>query len=71
MPDVLARLRTRIRRAPREAAETRAGAACSWEAMRAVYEEQARRGVPEAKRGLERIEQGRWPTSGRPRERQG
>ena len=36
--------------------------------MRAVYEEQAARGIPEAIRGLARIEQGRWPTSGRPRE---
>ena len=28
----------------------------------------AARGVPEAVRGLELIEQGRWPTSGRPRD---
>lgn len=71
MPDVLTRLRFRLRRSPgptEAACET--GAACSWEAMRATYEEQAARGVPEARRGLELIEQDRWPTSGRPRERQ-
>jgi hypothetical protein len=43
-----------------------AGPACSWEAMRQVYIEQAARGIPEAIRGLELIEQGRWPRSGRP-----
>ena len=41
---------------------------CSWEAMRQVYEEQAARGVPEAVKGLEYIEQDRWPTTGRPRD---
>jgi hypothetical protein len=40
---------------------------CSWEVMRATYEEQAARGVPEAVKGLELIRQDRWPTSGRPR----
>lgn len=43
--------------------------ACSWDRMRAVYEEQAERGVPEAVRGLELIEHDRWPSSGRPRTR--
>lgn len=42
--------------------------ACSWQAMRHVYEEQAARGVPDAVRGLALIEQGRWPSSGRPRD---
>jgi hypothetical protein len=37
---------------------------CAWDAMRAVYEAQAARGVPEAIRGLERIREDRWPTSG-------
>lgn len=41
---------------------------CSWRVMREVYAAQAARGIPEAIRGLERIDQGRWPTSGRPRE---
>jgi hypothetical protein len=36
--------------------------------MRATYEEQAARGVPEAVRGLELIEQECWPTTGRPRD---
>ncbi len=56
---------------PRSAATDHhdAPAACSWEAMREVYQEQAARGVPEAIAGLELIEQGRWPRSGRPRER--
>ena len=36
--------------------------------MRKVYEEQAARGVPEAVRGLERIHEGRWPSSGRRRD---
>jgi hypothetical protein len=44
------------------------GAACSWDAMRLTYEEQAARGIPEAIEGLELIEQGRWPTSGRRRD---
>jgi hypothetical protein len=44
-------------------------AACSWDVLRAVYEEQAARGVPEAIRGLALIEQDRWPSSGRPRQR--
>jgi hypothetical protein len=43
------------------------GEACSWEAMAAVYREQAARGEPEAIRGLALIEQDRWPSSGRPR----
>jgi hypothetical protein len=43
--------------------------ACSWETMREVYRQQAERGVPEAIEGLARIEQGRWPGSGRPRDR--
>lgn len=40
---------------------------CSWDLLCQVYQEQADRGVPEAVRGLEYIEQGRWPTTGRPR----
>ena len=44
------------------------GAACSWDELRATYEEQAARGVPEAIEGLELIEQGRWPSSGRHRD---
>jgi|GEM_PF-6838023 len=43
--------------------------ACSWDRMRAVCEEQAARGDPEAVRGLDLIEQDRWPSSGRPRAR--
>ncbi|MFI5292853.1 MAG: hypothetical protein ACHQ02_08300 [Candidatus Limnocylindrales bacterium] len=43
--------------------------ACSWLALRDVYREQAARGVPEAIVGLARIEEGRWPRSGRPRVR--
>ena len=72
MPAVLTRLRSRLRR-PRDpsAAACEVGAACSWDAMRATYEEQAARGVPEAVRGLELIERDRWPTSGRPREGRG
>jgi hypothetical protein len=69
MPDVLTRLRARLRRSPRStAAACETSAACSWDVMRATYEEQAARGVPEAVHGLELIEQDRWPTSGRPRE---
>lgn len=38
----------------------------SVEALREVYEQQAARGIPEAIEGLALIEQGRWPSSGRP-----
>jgi hypothetical protein len=38
----------------------------SLDAMRQVYEEQAARGIPEAIEGLALIEQGLWPSSGRP-----
>lgn len=70
MPDLLARLRIPRRRSRRrDASPCEANAACSWDAMRETYEEQAARGVPEAIRGLELIEQGRWPSSGRQRER--
>ena len=70
MPDVVTHLRSKVRRAPsRDEAACETGAACSWDVMRATYEEQAARGVPEAIRGLELIDQDRWPTSGRPRER--
>lgn len=69
MPDLLARLRSTLRRPRRrEPSSCETAAACSWEAMRETYEEQAARGIPEAIRGLELIEQGRWPSSGRPRE---
>jgi len=68
MPDVLMRLRATFQRDP-GAASVETGRACSWDAMKAIYEAQAQRGVPEALRGLELIEQDRWPTSGRPRER--
>jgi hypothetical protein len=72
MVDVYARLRAMLRRSPRTVdAGGESGAACSWDAMRATYEEQAARGVPEAVRGLELIEQDRWPSSGRPRKGQG
>jgi hypothetical protein len=37
--------------------------------MRAVYEEQARRGDPEAIKGLQLIDQDCWPSSGQPRGR--
>ena len=50
-----------------EPSATLAPTECSWDALREVYEEQAARGVPEAVRGLELIQQDRWPTSGRPR----
>jgi len=43
--------------------------ACSWEAMRVVYQQQAARGDPDAIRGLMLIEQDRWPSDGRPRAR--
>ena len=43
--------------------------ACAWDVLRSTYEEQAARGIPQAIEGLERIEQGRWPSSGRRRER--
>lgn len=72
MADVFARLRARLRRSTRTGdAGGESGDACSWDAMRATYEEQAARGVPEAVRGLELIEQDRWPSSGRPRKGQG
>jgi hypothetical protein len=70
MPDPVSRLRALLRRpVPRPAATGRSDAACSWEALRAVYREQAGRGDPEAVRGLELMEQDRWPSSGRPRGR--
>lgn len=72
MADVLARMRARLLRSPRsEETACESAAACSWDAMRTTYEEQAARGVPEAVRGLELIEQDRWPSSGRPRGRRG
>ncbi len=37
--------------------------------LRAVYEEQAALGIPEAVRGLERMDRGRWPSDGSPRKR--
>ena len=65
----LTRMRAFLRRPKANAADAPTDtAACSWDAMRATYEEQAARGVPEAIRGLELIEQGRWPTSGRKRD---
>jgi hypothetical protein len=69
MHTALSRIRATLWRSRTPAEDGRVnGAACSWDAMRATYEEQAARGVPEAVRGLELIEEGRWPTSGRPRE---
>jgi hypothetical protein len=47
-----------------DAAEERASASIA--AMRDVYEEQAARGIPEAIEGLAMLEQGRWPSTGRP-----
>ena len=47
-----------------DAAEARALG--SMEAMRRVYEMQAARGIPEAVKGLAMLDQGRWPSSGRP-----
>jgi hypothetical protein len=68
MPDAASRLRALLHRPVRRAAvATGPAAVCSWEAMRAVYREQAERGDPGAIRGLELIEQDRWPSSGRPR----
>lgn len=68
MPDLLAHLRSKLRRTPDRPDEACAsGSACSWDALRTVYEEQAERGVPEAVAGLRLIEQDRWPTSGRSR----
>lgn len=72
MHTALTRLRTLLRRqATTGAADGAVGAACSWDALRATYEEQAARGIPEAVRGLELIDQGRWPTSGRRRDGSG
>jgi hypothetical protein len=69
MHTALTRLRTLLRRPAATGAEDGdLGAACSWDMLRATYEEQAARGIPEAVRGLELIDQGRWPTSGRPRD---
>lgn len=69
MHTALTRLRATLRRSPSpQRDEATSAAACSWEELRATYEEQAARGVPEAIRGLELIEQDRWPTSGRPRD---
>jgi hypothetical protein len=69
MHSALTRLGSILRRSNASDAAARAdAAACSWDVMRATYEEQAARGVPEAVRGLELIEEGRWPTSGRPRD---
>lgn len=69
MHTALTRLRVSLRRDRVPAADQAGDAtACSWEAMRATYQEQAARGIPEAMRGLELIEEGRWPTSGRPRD---
>jgi hypothetical protein len=70
MPDPLICVRMLLARLSRRPTSSAApGDACSWEAMRAVYQEQADRGDPDAVRGLELIEQGRWPSSGRPRGR--
>jgi hypothetical protein len=68
MPDAASRLRALLHRSarPKGVAEG-SEASCSWEAMREVYRQQAERGDPEAIRGLELIEQDRWPSSGRPR----
>jgi hypothetical protein len=72
MHRTLTRLRARFRRPTSPPAQgTAQGAACSWDELRATYEEQAARGISEAIEGLERIEQGRWPTSGRPRDGSG
>jgi hypothetical protein len=72
MHQALTRLRARLRRSTSSPVQgTTQGAACSWDEMRATYEEQAARGIPEAIEGLERIEQGRWPSSGRPRDGSG
>ena len=68
MPDPLIYVRmllARLSRRPRSSSVP--GDACSWEAMRAVYQEQADRGDADAVRGLELIDQDRWPSSGRPR----
>ena len=69
MHTALSRLRASLRRTGTAERDQRTVArACSWDVMRATYEEQAARGVPEAVRGLEMIEAGRWPTTGRQRE---
>ena len=68
----LTRLRALLRSSNQSDADVRHdAAACSWDQMRVTYEEQAARGVPEAIHGLQLIEQGRWPTSGRPRDGSG
>jgi hypothetical protein len=65
---LIARIRGALERATGRAARNDgAGEACAWDALHATYREQAARGVPEAIAGLERIEQGRWPSSGRRR----
>jgi len=70
MPAAVSRLRTLLRRpAPKPVATKGSAEACSWDALRTVYREQAQKGDPEAIRGLELIEQDRWPSSGRPRGR--
>ena len=38
----------------------------SVDALREIYEQQAARGIPEAIEGLALMDQGRWPSSGRP-----
>lgn len=72
MHTALTRLRALFRPSiPPQVGVCKDEAACSWDTMRATYEEQAARGVPEAIVGLELIEQGRWPVSGRPRDGSG
>ena len=68
MHRVLPRLRARFGRSNATTDAPTQADACAWDAMRATYEEQAARGVPEAVRGLELIREDRWPTSGRHRD---
>lgn len=70
MHGIVARLRSLLARRSRSRvamAVDVSPAACSGDAMHEVHRGQAARSVPEAIDGLRLIEQGRWPSSGRPR----
>jgi hypothetical protein len=72
MDTALRRLRAFLRTPGRSRPAVRqAEDACAWDVLRATYQEQASRGIPQAIEGLQRIEQGRWPSSGRRRQRAG
>lgn len=69
MIDVTMRLRSLVRRTRGPAPPRATDEGCAWDAMRAAFEAQARRGDPAAIRGLALIDEGRWPSSGQPRGR--